>query len=89
MVKIMFGVDFTAIKPVEYITDIVPRPILFIHGKLDDVFPCEHSVRLYQAAGNPDNQLWLVPNAGHVRSFMVYPDEYMERILSFFDSGLK
>lgn len=89
MVKIIFGVDFTAIKPVEVVADIAPRPVLFIHGKLDDTFPVEHASRLYQAADNPNSQLWIVPDAGHVRSYIEHPEEYMDRVLSFFDGALR
>ena len=89
MVKLVYGVDFMAIRPIDYVTDIAPRPVLFIHGMKDETIPWQHSERLYQASDNPGNQLWLVPEAAHVRSYINRPDAYLETVLSFFDSALK
>ena len=89
VVKIMYGVDFNAIKPIELVSEIAPRPILFIHGELDETVPLEHAYRLHQASQNPQNQLWVVPEAGHVSSYVNYPEEYMNKITTFFDGVLR
>lgn len=89
VVKIMYGVDFNAIKPVELVSEIAPRPIFFIHGKLDETVPLEHAYRLQQASQNPQNQLWVVPEAGHVSSYVNHPEEYMNKITTFFDGVLR
>ncbi len=89
VVKIMYGVDFNAVKPVELVSEIAPRPIFFIHGELDETFPLEHAYRLQQASQNPQNQLWVVPEAGHVSSYVNYPEEYMNKITVFFDGVLR
>jgi fermentation-respiration switch protein FrsA (DUF1100 family) len=89
MVRIMYGVDFTDIKPIESVSEIVPRPIFFIHGELDDIFSVEHAERLLEASGNPQNQLWIVPQAEHVMAYRKYPEEYMKRVIEFFNSALR
>ena len=89
VVKIMYGVDFNAIKPIELVSEIAPRPILFIHGELDETVPLEHAYRLQQASQNPQNQLWVVPETGHVSSYVDHPEEYMNKITTFFDGVLK
>jgi fermentation-respiration switch protein FrsA (DUF1100 family) len=89
MVKMMYGVDFTAIKPVEVVGDIAPRPILFIQGELDDTVPVAHAYRLYEASNNLLNQLWVIPDVGHVEAYLSYPEEYMERVTDFFDDALR
>jgi fermentation-respiration switch protein FrsA (DUF1100 family) len=89
MVKMMYGIDFTAIKPVEVVGDIAPRPILFIQGELDDVVPPEHAYSLYEASDNWRNQLWLISDVGHVEAYASYPEEYMDRVTSFFDDALR
>jgi len=89
MVKIMYGVDFRAIKPVELVSEIAPRLVLFIHGELDETIPVEHACILQQASQNPQNQLWLVPETGHVDAYINYPEEYMNKISTFFDRVLK
>ncbi len=89
MVKIMYGVDFNAIKPVELVSKIAPRPIFFIHGELDETVPLEHAYRLQQASQNRQNQLWVAPEAGHVSSYVDHPEEYMNKITTFFDGVLR
>ncbi len=89
MVKIMYGVDFTAIKPVESVPGIAPGPVLFIHGELDEVVPVEHVYRLQQASQNPQNQLWVVPQVVHVGAYAAHPEEYMNKITAFFDAVLR
>jgi fermentation-respiration switch protein FrsA (DUF1100 family) len=89
MVKMMYGVDFTAIKPVEVVGDIAPRPIFFIQGELDDTVPAAHAQSLLAASNNPSNQLWLVPDVGHVEAYLIYPEDYLSRLTAFFDEALR
>ena len=89
MVKMMYGIDFTAIKPIEVVAEIAPRPILFIQGELDDTVPPEHASNLLAASNNPLNELWLLPDVGHVEAYINYPEEYMSRVTSFFDEALR
>jgi fermentation-respiration switch protein FrsA (DUF1100 family) len=88
MIKIMYGVDFTAIRPVETVAKIAPRPIFFIHGEADDMIPVDHARRLLEASQNPDNILWVVPG-GHTSAYHDYPVEFIDRVTSFFDAALK
>ena len=88
MIKLMFGVDFAAIRPVEAVPEIAPRPVLFIHGGLDDMIPPEHARRLYEASASPDNLLWLVPECGHTRAFQERPEEFISWVTSFFEEAL-
>jgi fermentation-respiration switch protein FrsA (DUF1100 family) len=89
MVKMMYGIDFTAVKPIEVVGDIAPRPILFIQGELDDVVPPAHAQSLLEASNNPLNQLWLIPDCGHVEAYVTHPEEYMDRVTAFFDDALR
>jgi fermentation-respiration switch protein FrsA (DUF1100 family) len=89
MVKMMYGIDFTAVKPVEVVGDIAPRPILFIQGELDDVVPPAHAQILLEASNNPSNELWLIPGIGHVEAYVTDPEEYMSRVTAFFDDALR
>ncbi len=89
MVKMMYGIDFTAIKPVEVVGDIAPRPILFIQGELDDTVPVAHAHSLLAASDNSLNQLWLLPDVGHVEAYITYPEDYMDMVTAFFDDALR
>ncbi len=89
MIKIMYGVDFAAIRPIDGVAGISPRPIFFIHGEDDETIPVAHASRLMQASQNPRNELWVVPDTGHTRSYITHPEEYISRVTDFFDKALK
>jgi dipeptidyl aminopeptidase/acylaminoacyl peptidase len=89
MIKLMFGVDFAAIRPIDSVPGISPRPIFFIHGEDDDTIPIEHADRLYRAADNYESRLWIVPDTNHVRAYKTHPGEYITKVLEFFDTTLK
>ena len=57
-------------------------PILLIHGDRDANIPLRHSRELRSL--NPAIQLWEVPGAGHVASFIAAPEEYAHRVLDWF-----
>jgi fermentation-respiration switch protein FrsA (DUF1100 family) len=89
MVKIMYGVDFNAVKPIEAVPNISPRPVMFIHGEDDTFVPPEHARRLYQASQNPANELWIAPDSTHVKSYINNKEEYINRVTTFLDKALK
>jgi fermentation-respiration switch protein FrsA (DUF1100 family) len=89
MIKIMYGVDFAAIRPVDSVAKIKSQPILFIHGEADKTISVSHAYRLFNAAQNPLDQLWIVSGAGHTQAFKTQPEEYINKITEFFDLALK
>jgi len=56
--------DFLSIRPVEKINLLSPRPLLLLHGELDELVPLEHASRLYERAGEPC-QLITFPRLHH------------------------
>jgi fermentation-respiration switch protein FrsA (DUF1100 family) len=81
------GCDLDDADPLRWIGDISPRPVLLIHAG-QDIFVTRAEIEaLYAAAGNP-RELWSVPEAKHRRVDQVRPEEYMARILAFFDRWL-
>ncbi|MBN2074601.1 MAG: alpha/beta fold hydrolase [Dehalococcoidales bacterium] len=88
MIKIMYRVDFTAIRPIDAVPKIAPRPIFFIHGENDEVIPVAHARRLFEASNTPENRLWIVPQTAHTRSYKLYPEEYMKKVRDFFNTAL-
>ena len=89
MIKIMYGVDFKAVKPYEAVPKIAPRPILFIQGGEDDFVPIDHAYRLYEASENPADTLWIVPGADHVQAYQTTREEYISRVTAFFNEYLR
>lgn len=89
MIKVMYGVDFASIRPVDSVAKIKSQPILFIHGDADETIPVSHAYRLFNAAHNTMDQLWIVPGAGHTQAYKTQPEEYINKITEFFDTALK
>ncbi|MBV9021439.1 MAG: alpha/beta hydrolase [Ktedonobacteraceae bacterium] len=87
----IYGMDFYAVRPVDVVARIAPRPILFIHGDADDYVPTSNMFVLANAArSTPDAnvQTWLVHGAKHARSFVNNKDEYIARVVAFYDAEL-
>ena len=55
---------FRQVKPLDYVADIAPRPLLLIHGDDDETVPVSHAHRLYEKAGEP-KRLVTLQGAGH------------------------
>ncbi|ALA68807.1 alpha/beta hydrolase [Geobacillus stearothermophilus 10] len=85
IVPALADLDLGVSSPIHAVDRVAPRPILFIHSKDDRSIPYEESVKLYKT--HPDAfQLWLTDKADHVKSFSLYGDQYVSRMLSFLQS---
>jgi pimeloyl-ACP methyl ester carboxylesterase len=85
--KVVYGIDVGELVPEKAIVGM-GYPILVVHGEADDRIPCEHGSRLHEAA-HPDSQLWLVPGVDHVDAYIDLPDEYIEKVTSYFESRIR
>lgn len=81
------GGDLEESDPQRWVNKIAPRALFLIHGELDHYVSVKDVRRLYDWAGEP-KELWIAPRAGHRRVDQVYPDEYRDRVLGFFDRYL-
>lgn len=89
--QVMYGIDYTALKPVDVVARIAPRPIYFIHGSEDTVTPPSDMTDLAQAAQQGKNahvQTWLAPNAKDGQAFHVAGQDYINRVAAFFAANL-
>jgi fermentation-respiration switch protein FrsA (DUF1100 family) len=64
-----------------------PRPILFVYGERDSYIPHEQPLELLEAAGEP-KEAWMAPGSDHAVARLDHPEEYMRRVLAFFDRYL-
>lgn len=55
---------FEEVAPLRWVAGIAPRPLLLLHGGLDDLIPLEQAWELYRAAGEP-KELRVIQGAGH------------------------
>lgn len=58
------------------------RPMLFIHGGEDRFVPTKMVYANYRASRGP-KELWIVPKAGHAKSYQTSPRQYQARIQKF------
>jgi fermentation-respiration switch protein FrsA (DUF1100 family) len=82
------GLRAAAVRPVDAIARLSPRPVLLIHGMQDQLFSYQHSETLYAAASEP-KELWLVPDTLHAAASVRQPAEYQRRLLAFFGAALR
>src|SRR5258705_85953 len=66
--RALYGMAFYAVRPVEVVANIAPRPIFFLHGDGDDYMPPPNMGLLVDAARSAPNaqvQSWLCPGVKH------------------------
>lgn len=89
---IRFGELLTRVKiginrPIDAIATLAPRPVLLIHDTEDTFIPVRNAYALYEAATGP-KELWVRRGRGHASLWALCPDEYVERLDSFFSRAL-
>ncbi len=92
MANALYGIDLWNNKPEEAVQKLGDRPLYFVHSEIDTQIPAQNSSDLYAAAiaaGNPNASLWIAPGEEHVRAYRNHPEEYVQRMLAFYDAYLK
>ncbi len=87
----LYGMNFYAVRPVDVVSMIAPRPILFIHGDKDTFIPPSNMYALAAAArtgAGANVQTWLVQGAAHAQSFNTLGDAYVARVVAFYTVAL-
>ena len=74
------GANLFAYEPVRWVGKIAPRPLLLIHGDLDQYVPDFDDLARAAGAGT---EIWRLPDAGHVQASRIYTDEYFRRLVGF------
>jgi fermentation-respiration switch protein FrsA (DUF1100 family) len=88
--RTLYNIDIDQNRPAQAVARLGQRPLLLIHGTADTQIPVEHAHLIEAAAaGNPHFQSWILPGVNHVLAFRTDPDEYMRRVLAFFDQNLR
>ncbi|MGI6357154.1 MAG: alpha/beta hydrolase [Bacillota bacterium] len=76
------GFRMQDVCPLLAIRDQEQLPVMFIHGGKDDFVPTEMSIEMYEQKRGK-KQLLIVPEAGHVQSYMVDPITYERQLFAF------
>jgi fermentation-respiration switch protein FrsA (DUF1100 family) len=90
-VRALDGIDFSAVRPVDMVASLAPRPLFLIHGSADTFVPPFNQDELYAAARAVPNahvDYWRVVGAGHAQSYHTARAEYVARVVAFFSAAL-
>jgi uncharacterized protein len=89
--QIMYAINYSAIRPVDVIAKIAPRPILLVQGADDTSVPPSDMAALAEAASKGSGaqvETWLVPGATHAQAFHVAGKAYVDKVTAFFTTNL-
>lgn len=81
------GVTVQDIQTVAWMRGFAPRPVLIIHGSVDNRLSDDCGRRLLEAAGE-NATLWYVSGSKHLALYEEQPQAYQERVIGFFDRTL-
>jgi len=62
-------------------------PLFIIHGDADDLVPTTMAEQIYEAAGG-EKEMWIVPDAGHTKSYDNKTIEFEQHVQKFLDNVL-
>ncbi len=101
MVRLLYGYDITASRPIDEIGKIAPRPIFIAHCQQDNTIPISHMERLLTVAQN--TQKWVIANCdqnsigkilgpekynNHAIGYIIQPEIYGQNVINFFSENL-
>lgn len=101
MIRLLYGYNITASRPVDEISRIDPRPIFVAHCQNDPMIPIDHMRQLLAVV--PTAQTWVIQNCDqhtlpadivpekynqHALGYNLQPAEYTRRVIQFFDASL-
>ncbi len=87
MVRLRFGWDMNAVRPVDELAKVPPRPVMIIGCKDDEMIAVSHFEQLSEAA--PEAQTWLLEHCTHGRTYNAEPALFEEKVIGFFKDNLK
>lgn len=59
MASLHAGVDLRAVRPIEAIDKLWPRPVFIVHATGDEIIPFNAGMKLYRQATQPKESLWI------------------------------
>lgn len=90
-IRVLYGIDFAAVRPVDVVAGLAPRPLFFIHGGADTYVPPDNMHTLVAAASAPTTanvRSWTVPSARHAQAYRTSSADYVTRVVDFFVAAL-
>ena len=88
--RLVAGDNLVAFSPQDAINNDAGRPIFIVHGTNDERINVHHTQQLAALAKqtNANVTVWMPEGVGHVMAEFEMPDEYEQKIVSFFQDAL-
>lgn len=88
----LFGVNIAAVRPMDAVAAIAPRPLLLIQGGADAMNPASSLTDLVRAAEqNPRAHvtIWRAPNVPHAQAYHREQRSYVSLLVSFYAASYR
>jgi fermentation-respiration switch protein FrsA (DUF1100 family) len=89
MSRVLYGLDMASVVPVDVVRAHPERAFLFIQCDEDSTVAMHHGIDLKTASANPNTELWLLKDCGHVMAFTLHPQDWQDHVLAFLHRELK
>jgi len=90
MARLIAGDNLTAFSPKSAIHNDAGRPIYIVHGTEDTRIDVHHTHQLAELAkqASANVTVWIPEGVGHANAVFASPDEYEQRLVTFFRESL-
>ena len=85
--KAIYKIRLDNMIPAEILKNYPQKKFLLIHGNNDEDIPIGDSIELSKAS--PKSELWIVPEAGHVKAYETIPKIYVEKVTAYFNEVMR
>lgn len=86
--RILERMDPKKVSPYKAVNNLGNRKLLLIHSKDDKAIPYENSKQIYNSVRDKSKvELWLTDKADHIRTYLLYKDEYENRVITFLNKS--
>ena len=101
--RVFYGYNIGASRPIDEIGKISPRPIFLAHCEKDKLIPISNLYSLVNVV--PDAQTWIIPNCdihslssapvlleifnNHAIGYYLNQQEYTDKVVKFFGQNLQ
>ena len=85
--RVFYRVKFNEMIPKDTLKNYQDRKFLIIHGTGDKYIPIQDALDLSKSS--PKSELWIVPEAEHVKAYQTVPEEYIRRVTNYFNQELE
>jgi uncharacterized protein len=76
------------VRPESSFANMGSRKILLMHGDKDGTVPISEAYAIEKVGGQNIAEAWLLEGVGHNDAYFRYPNEYLDKVITFFQKEL-